>query len=124
MTLADLIGYAITGTILATLHTWHVSRIKARNRAEWKAQGEWLQTMSGRLVGIKAENRAALDLARAADRMRDDWAESSPERQQELWTALHEASDALRDVTDAHHADAATELTRHDQAHGHYEEGK
>lgn len=107
MTPADLIGYAITSVILATLHTWHVSRIHKRNRAKWKKQGEWLRQISGRLVGIdaehQAENRAALDLASAADRMRDDWAESSPARQRELWSDLHAASDALRNVIDAHH---------------------
>lgn len=112
MTLADLIGYAITGTILATLHTWHVSRIHKRHRTEGKARAAWLREMSGRLVGIEAEhqaeNRAALDLARAADRMRDDWAESSPGRQRELWSALHAASDALRDTIDAHHTDPAS----------------
>lgn len=107
MSLADFIGTAITSIILVALHTWHVNRIQARNRTRWQTQAAWLHQTSMRLTGIEAEhqaeNRAALDLARAADRLRDEWAESSPDRQQELWSALHDASEVLRHVIDAHH---------------------
>lgn len=72
---------------------------------------------------MKPETREYLRARRSPDHAPGEFLDSLPDVEgtlKEVVEAAHE--EGWRRLEEKYHADAATELTRHDQSHGHYEE--
>jgi hypothetical protein len=99
-------GMADIGERVAPAVEWLIDEVE-RLRTEELARADAVVALDDDLptaVDVEIRN-CAWDLVRAADKMRDDWAETTDpdQRNRELWTPLHRAAETLRDrleVTD------------------------